>query len=322
MSRFLTKFLSGLIAVVLFSSFAYAAEELTITTYYPSPFGSYQKLKTKQLDFATMTTVQANAYFVGANAPVHGTTYFDSTLSCIRYWAIDTVNSPVKFAPQWRCAGKPPARSLGTYVLSSDFAGGVQPGIAWYNVGNPDSHQRFALGTVGRSAIQIDWNQSYQVDGVESVYGKVKLMVATGTAAAPTGVWRNVIMGDEVMDSSPPDVTWGGVFDCFLDNLFCNLYNTFPVILDGLKGYCLSTCPMNGWTVAYYISTMFNRTGSMETVDVSSSTVFNIPQADYLWVKMLGRRSVITHPPAIYDKLYFRVLPATNYEVFLIDVNN
>ena len=71
----------GILAFILLPSFAFSQEQITITTYYPSPYGSYQDLETQRLavaypagstifwdNFATVRTAYGDTIAIGGDA--------------------------------------------------------------------------------------------------------------------------------------------------------------------------------------------------------------------------------------------------------------
>jgi hypothetical protein len=73
----LKKVYLGLIAgMIFFVSFVFA-EDLTITTYYPSPYGSYNQLSTNYLEYGTALT---SPPVLGASCTKEGQTAYNSTI--------------------------------------------------------------------------------------------------------------------------------------------------------------------------------------------------------------------------------------------------
>lgn len=110
----LKKYFVLLFFIFLFSYLAFAEESITFTTYYPSPYGSYNDLTTNNLTASNnvaLATVSGSKVGIGTNAPkvkleVSGQIYQNSTGTLMIFKSPDGTCSgcgPTN-AEVWGCA--------------------------------------------------------------------------------------------------------------------------------------------------------------------------------------------------------------------------
>lgn len=68
----LGRFLGAFLSIMLFMGVYSIAEEITLTTYYPAPYGAYEELSTTGNTY--LATTSGNAVGIGTTAPATGMT--------------------------------------------------------------------------------------------------------------------------------------------------------------------------------------------------------------------------------------------------------
>lgn len=85
-------FIVSVLFIVGLFCFSFGQEQITITTYYPSPYGSYQNLETRRLVIGNtaMPTVDGLVHFQGIGADPafaqDGTLYYNNSTHRFRYY--------------------------------------------------------------------------------------------------------------------------------------------------------------------------------------------------------------------------------------------
>ena len=132
-------FYTSIIAIsflLILSSLSFAAEEIVITTYYPSPYGSYQELRVQRMAI--------------------GSTYYDRSLFCWR-----TLDSSCS------SSATDPGSNTSLIVQGSVGIGSPQP----YLSNSRDDKLYVYTATSGQSAIQGDSLYDFGVIGTTHSYG-------------------------------------------------------------------------------------------------------------------------------------------------------
>jgi len=125
----LTKITLVLILALLFSTvclFAGESEQITVTTYYPSPYGSYKELNTVNLNITNSPEGTGSINVRGANRPPatgvngvgEGSLYYNTGLHQFMY--MDNTNT-------WKQFGGSSSGSYTHYCFNNNLPGGLTP---------------------------------------------------------------------------------------------------------------------------------------------------------------------------------------------------
>ena len=173
-----------IVSLIIFPlSIACAQEELVITTYYPSPFGSYNELTTNMFNLAPQATQPAGQ---------EGRMYYDSNEHTVFYHN----------GTDWIGLGGREI-SLATYTKSGDFtlSGSDWDSVSGWGVSGSYGSLRDAfamrvdINSFGRSLYEITWGGQVAIDANTGKYMQLKLQYHV-----PSGSWVTLDSSDQYED--------------------------------------------------------------------------------------------------------------------------
>jgi hypothetical protein len=168
-----------ILVVIIFLSFPILAftqdESITITTYYPSPYGSYNELATNVFQLKPQNTAPT-----GAPSELKGKLYFDNNDNTLKY---HDGNTWVTLASSGLELGT--AEQIGVYELTV---------VDWRSIGpswttpqpyftNPYNNViRVNLSTFGTGLYLIEWEGTIEIDGPDDFNKYARLRLQSGEA--------------------------------------------------------------------------------------------------------------------------------------------
>lgn len=186
------RFILSVLATLLMLGLAYAqqTESLTITTYYPSPYGSYNELSTNIFNLGPQSSRPGNQ---------EGRLYYDSNTKSIFYYN----------GTQWMELGGGGELILATLTKSGDHT--LPNTTDWrriYGWGVSGSYgsllsdatgsyaMRIDLSGFGRGLYEIAWAGQVEIDANEGKYMQLKLQ-----SHSPGGDWFTIDAGEQYEDA-------------------------------------------------------------------------------------------------------------------------
>lgn len=180
-------------SVFMFLGFS-SAEDLTITTYYPSPYGSYNQLSTNSLLLNPQSSIPIN--------PGEGTTYYDSMNHFVKYWN----------GTEWIQLGSS-NQVIGTFTKSGDLtladlgsgnwqnitawnASGAYASVSNASVGNLN----VALNSFGRGLYLIEWSGNVYVRDLTAA--NAEWVQCRLISLGPGGSWYTLDSSENFVDEA------------------------------------------------------------------------------------------------------------------------
>lgn len=205
------KYLVVLISVVFVTSYLVAAEEITITTYYPSPYGVYKQLRMYPTD----------DFVPGAACTKPGEMYFDNSDQHLYICKGPGASTLQPITSYWTASGNDIYNNNSGYVRVGDNVPGGSPSAELYAIASGNSNGGIYASANGALSAGVFGNcRNFGVDcygvvgeGRYGVYGVARGGIVNSTALYGHGQSTNVSTGIAAFGTM-----YGGYFGIMADS--------------------------------------------------------------------------------------------------------